>query len=156
MEVPPLRERPEDIPELVALFLRRSAARFGKGVSQIDDDALALLKGYSWPGNIRQLENVIERAVVIAEAEIVTPAELPSELLNASADPGEAEAFADGFGESPTAVPLPAWRADQQRRQRDQLVRALSAAAGNKAEAARALGIARSTLLSRMKKLGLA
>src|SRR2546425_10444300 len=65
--VPPLRQRTEDIAELATHFLRLYAQRCSKAVNQIDDDALLLLKAYSWPGNVRQLENVIERAVVVVE-----------------------------------------------------------------------------------------
>jgi transcriptional regulator with GAF, ATPase, and Fis domain len=143
--VPPLRERVEDIAELAMHFLRRSSERFHKDVRQIDDDVLTLLKGYSWPGNIRQLENVIERAVVIAEGPVLTPAELPPEIFDALAEPADAASQQE-----------PIVQNDRDRVERDQLVRALAAAGGNKAEAARAMGIARSTLLSRLKKLGLA
>jgi transcriptional regulator with GAF, ATPase, and Fis domain len=150
LEVPPLRDRAEDVAELVQYFLKRAAQRFGKDSPQFDDDALALLKGFAWPGNVRQLENVIERAVVIAEGSIITPAELPTEIFGDEA-PAEMPA---------NLPPLPvfngSWRHDRDTVERDQLVRALAAAGGNKAEAARALGVARSTLLSRLKKLGLA
>src|SRR3954447_7886746 len=78
---PPLRERVEDIPELIQHFLRVYNHRIGKAITGIDDDALAALKGCSWPGNVRQLENVIERAVVIAEGPTITTAEMPPELL---------------------------------------------------------------------------
>src|SRR5207248_43737 len=70
--LPPLRERCEDVPELAQHFLRLYAQRAGKAVTQLDDDALAVLKGYAWPGNVRQLEHVIERAVVLAEGDTVT------------------------------------------------------------------------------------
>jgi transcriptional regulator with GAF, ATPase, and Fis domain len=149
--VPPLRDRREDIPELAVYFIEQSAQRCKKGVTNIDDDALALLKSQSWPGNIRQLENCIERAVVIAEAPTLTLADMPVELLAIN-------------GETLAPTPAPATvraepvlasslRSERDRFEREQLLRALAAAAGNKAEAARALGIARSTLVSRMKKL---
>jgi transcriptional regulator with GAF, ATPase, and Fis domain len=155
--VPPLRERPEDIAELAMHFVRLSAARCRKDVAHIDDDALVLLKGYAWPGNVRQLENVIERAVVITESATVTVHELPQDL-----------SIIEDIGVSPTngtslkpvgfpvlSRPLGGLRAERDRLEREQLVRALAAADGNKAEAARALGMARSTLVSRLKKLGL-
>ncbi|HXG13338.1 MAG TPA: sigma 54-interacting transcriptional regulator [Gemmataceae bacterium] len=163
VRVPPLRERREDIPELVQHFLRLYSQRCGKEVVQIDDDALALLKAYSWPGNIRQLENVIERAVVIAEGPVVTVEELAPEVRLA-ASWGTEDSPADGAAKvlpparSPGIKPLStvqAERAERDRREREQLVRALAAADGNKAEAARALGMARSTLISRLKKHGL-
>jgi transcriptional regulator with GAF, ATPase, and Fis domain len=155
--VPPLRERIEDIPELALHFLRLHAKRTGRVLDGIDDDALALLKAYSWPGNIRQLENVIERAVVIADGPGITPAEFPAELHAAT------EPIPAGNGKNGDRNHYPdllvgtsaEFRSEIGRSEREHLVRALAAAGGNKAEAARALGIARSTLLSRLKRHGL-
>jgi transcriptional regulator with GAF, ATPase, and Fis domain len=146
--MPPLRERREDIPELVQHFLALHAQRCGKPIPPIDDDALVCLKACSWPGNIRQLENVIERAVVVAEGPSITVLDLPGEL-RVSADKGQGH-----------AAPAPPTGtngivADREHWERERLVRALAAADGNKAEAARALGLARSTLLSRLKRHGL-
>ena len=78
--LPPLRDRAEDIPELALHFLRFYSQRMNKQVASIDDDALVRLKAYPWPGNIRQLENVIQHAVVVAEKPLVTIDELPAEL----------------------------------------------------------------------------
>ncbi len=86
--VPRLRERVEDIPELSLHFLRLYSQRSAKEMTGIDDDAMARLKGYSWPGNIRQLENVIERAVVIAEGTVVMVDDLPAELLEETGEEG--------------------------------------------------------------------
>jgi transcriptional regulator with GAF, ATPase, and Fis domain len=159
IRVPPLRDRVEDIPELAGHFLKVYGQRAGKVVATMDDDALTVLKGYHWPGNIRQLENVIERAVVIAEGPVLTPAELPPEV-QVCAEPGTPEPHRNGDAEAGLSLPelaslMLAERSDRDRREREQLVRALAAAGGNKAEAARALGVARSTLVSRLKKLGL-
>jgi transcriptional regulator with GAF, ATPase, and Fis domain len=155
--VPPLRERREDIAELALHFLQLHGQRSGKRIPQIDDDALTLLKAYPWPGNIRQLENVIERAVVVAEGPSITIAELPGELVECCAS-ADHTALIGPNGDGKHAF-LPAGirgeRADRERRERERLVRALAAANGNKAEAARRLGLARSTLISRLKKLGL-
>lgn len=155
--VPSLRERREDIPELALHFLRTYAQRCGKPAQQMDDDALAILKSYRWPGNIRELENVIERAVVVAEGSTITPSDLSPELSAATAKDGKVNADANGNG-GPNGFPASGWQAEREefdRRECDQLVRALTAAAGNKAEAARVLGVARSTLVSRLKKHGL-
>jgi len=174
LHVPPLREHVEDIPELVMHFVNLYGQRAGKQLAGIDDDALAALKGYSWPGNTRQLENVIERAVVLVEGTTITLRELPPELL--SVQPERRPGIGDwglGIGEEDRTAsspinpqsPIPteanmallvqAERAERERRERDTLVRALAAAGGNKSEAARALGVARSTLISRLKRLGL-
>src|SRR5215510_4918058 len=77
ISVPALAERPEDIPELVRHFLTRFAAEEGKRVSGIDAEALALLAAYRWPGNVRQLENAVFRAVVLAERGEIGVMEFP-------------------------------------------------------------------------------
>jgi DNA-binding NtrC family response regulator len=177
IHLPPLRERAEDIAELALHFLRVYSVRMNKQVASIDDDALARLKAYPWPGNIRQLENAIQHAVVIAEKPLVTIDELPAELRAvASFFKDEHSPLDDEVREAvehwsplPTYTPAPSGivappallsaiqneRAERERRERDRLVRALAAAGGNKAEAARALGMARTTFLSRLKRLGL-
>ncbi|MHB1426213.1 MAG: sigma-54 interaction domain-containing protein, partial [Gemmataceae bacterium] len=168
--LPPLRQRAEDIPELAQHFLRIYSERMNKQVSGIDDDALARLKAHPWPGNIRQLENAIQHAVVIAEKPLVTIDELPAELQEETwYFQDEKGALDDKIRESadhwlpPSGILAPPAlmslvhneRAERERRERETLVRALASAGGNKAEAARALGMARSTFISRLKRLGL-
>jgi DNA-binding NtrC family response regulator len=72
IEIPPLRERREDIPALVDHFIRKHAQRTGRRIERIDDDALAGLQRYEWPGNVRELENTIERAVVLSQGPTIT------------------------------------------------------------------------------------
>jgi transcriptional regulator with PAS, ATPase and Fis domain len=156
--LPPLRERIEDIAELALYFLRSYAQRGGKAVTQLDDDALLALKSYHWPGNIRQLENAIERAVVLVEGPIVTTHELPDEILQGM--PSQAQHLADdrAVKRDGRMVEPSSWTfqsVDQEKHERELLVRALAAADGNKAKAARTLGVPRSTLISRLKKHGL-
>jgi transcriptional regulator with GAF, ATPase, and Fis domain len=159
--LPPLRERIEDVAELAQHFLRLYAQRCGKQVTVIDDDALVCLKAHPWPGNVRQLENVIERAVVVAEKPIITVDELPDEVRHGrpaeplATPPDGIVSAPNSWAEGAPAGIVHAERRERDRREREMLVRALAAAGGNKAEAARALGLARSTLLSRMKRLGL-
>jgi transcriptional regulator with GAF, ATPase, and Fis domain len=155
--LPPLRERGEDIAELVTHFLRLYGRRAGKEVVGIDDDALARLKAFPWPGNIRQLESVIDRAVTVAEKPVVGVEDLPEEIRGGAADglPGDGEVSLLPWAEPANGSPVRAERQERERRERELLVRTLSAAGGNKAEAARALGVARSTLVSRLKRLGL-
>jgi transcriptional regulator with PAS, ATPase and Fis domain len=75
--LPPLRERIEDIPFLAEYFLQRARAKVNKRVESISYEALAMLKNYSWPGNLRELENIIERAVVLTLSSAIAPEHLP-------------------------------------------------------------------------------
>jgi transcriptional regulator with GAF, ATPase, and Fis domain len=150
--LPPLRERMEDIYELAIHFLRKSTQRVGKRILDIDSDAFAVLERHYWPGNIRELENVIERAVVLAETEQITLRDLPAETTRALSTPGyafDAKPFPLRGGGS-------ADRFDGRRldpaAERQQLQMALAQCGGNKAEAARKLGMPRSTYYSKLKK----
>jgi transcriptional regulator of acetoin/glycerol metabolism len=123
---------------------------------QLEDDVLGVLKDYSWPGNVRQMENVIERALVVAEGDTITVADLPAEITE-HVNLDLVDRSEDEEIEEPELVPagIQGERAERHRKERERLIRALSSARGNKAEAARALGLARSTLVSRLKKHGL-
>lgn len=80
LEIPPLRERKEDIPELVRFFMEKYSKEFGKRIPEIDEKALQALINYHWPGNIRQLETVIERAIIICERDKITLKDIQDEL----------------------------------------------------------------------------
>ncbi|MEW6117057.1 MAG: sigma-54 dependent transcriptional regulator [Nitrospirota bacterium] len=77
LKLPPLRERKEDIELLVRYLIQKYSNELGKGVKEIDNEALNLLKAYRWPGNVRELQNVVERAVLIAENGVIRPENLP-------------------------------------------------------------------------------
>jgi transcriptional regulator with PAS, ATPase and Fis domain len=161
--VPPLRERREDIPELLQFFLRQLAEQMGRPAVEIEDEALIALQNYAWPGNIRQLRNVVERAVVVADGSVITLRDLPEDVREKPI-PAASPAF---YGKQPDQPDSDRSSAEKRKEHRhaakkerlqkewDALVRALADARGNKAEAARALGIPRSTLLSKMQKFGL-
>jgi transcriptional regulator with GAF, ATPase, and Fis domain len=160
IRTPPLRERREDVYELALHFLKVYSQRSGKTITQIDEEALEALKAYDWPGNIRELENVIERAVVLVEGPVVTLQELPDELVRSldqvQSTVERSENGAPGPGREELGLSEAEWSARQEALERDRLLRALTAASGNKARAARALGMPRSTLLSKLEKYGLA
>jgi two-component system NtrC family response regulator len=138
--VPPLRRRREDIPPLVDHFLRKFADREGKKIQGITREALAVLVGHEYPGNVRELENVVERAVVFAEKDVLGVADLPLDVREA----GEA---AGPGGDALT---------DKVRRLETQEIRmALRASAGIKSRAARALGITERMLAYKMKQYGI-
>ncbi len=165
--LPPLRERAEDVYDLAFTFLHRAARRFGKAVTWIDEAALAVLTRYHWPGNIRELQNVIERAVVLSDGDAVTVADLPSELaplrtveMKKKITAKPANLRREGTPARRTAEPAKATSRPVNRvatpladgAEREQLVAALRNADGNKAEAARVLGLPRSTFFSKLKK----
>src|SRR6185312_3754600 len=81
IEIPPLRERRDDIPQLAEHFIRKHAQRTGRRVERIDEGVLAALQQYDWPGNVRELENVIERAVVLSTGPAITLDLLPDSIL---------------------------------------------------------------------------
>lgn len=164
--LPTLAERKEDIHELSLHFLKRSSQRLGKPIKQIDDDALDALKRHSWPGNIRELENVLERAAVLAEGESIALHDLPLEVLEGRAHPAKPVSTRSMTGPKPrgggsresVGEPVSVGSSALGRGMLDEFSEraaiedALRAASGNKAEAARVLGIPRSTLFSKLRK----
>jgi two-component system response regulator PilR (NtrC family) len=88
LHVPTLRDRPEDVPELVRHFVEKASARLGVEPKQIHRDAMAVLENYSWPGNVRELENVIERTVATESSQLITVSSLPLHVLGGEAETG--------------------------------------------------------------------
>lgn len=155
IHLPPLRERPDDILDLAVFFLKSASTRGGKRIARFDDDALNALMRYPWPGNIRELQNVIERAVVLAERETVELIDLPFEIQNFSA-----ASSSDGVGLTGSSVRaeptgFTSWSDDDPASERRMLVEALQQCNGNKTKAARRLGLPRSTYFSKLKKYGI-
>ena len=151
IELPGLAERREDIVELAIHFLKRSSNRLGKTFTDIEEPAVAALLNYDWPGNIRELENAIERATVLAEGEAIGVEDFPEEVRLAANGPvgisgSEATTAEVSGAERSSAAP---------ENERDRLLGALRGSGGNKARAARSLGLPRSTFFSQLKKHGL-
>ena len=156
MTLPPLREREDDVLELVLHFLQKAARKTGKLVQRLSDDVIRLLLEHPWPGNIRELQNVIERAVVLAETDQIEVHDLPPEIRSRQLTIAKAGVMsmqpagmlvASGGSWSPQ----PGEISDE----RELLEQALKGCEGNKAEAARSLGMPRSTFFSKLKKHGL-
>jgi transcriptional regulator with GAF, ATPase, and Fis domain len=146
--IPPLRERPAEVAALAELFLQRAAHELGRRAPRLSAEALPLLRSYVWPGNIRELQNMIERAVLLCGDEPeITLAHLPVEKLSS--------AFAGARAQPPTpptpTTPMPyAPPAAGDDDERARIVAALERYAGNQTYAARDLGMARSTLVVKM------
>lgn len=154
--VPALRERRDDILELAMHFLDRACARSGRTIQGFDDDVVDRLLAHDWPGNIRELENVIERAVVMAGGPVISLEDLPAEMKAAGTRPLRplaAARTASTMRASPPAGENLAGELEEIERAR--LLDALAAGGGNKTRAARLLGIPRSTFCSKLKRHGI-
>ena len=131
IEIPPLRERREDIPPLVDHFVRKHAQRTGRRVERIEDGVLSALQQYDWPGNVRELENTIERAVVLSPGPVIT-----------------ARAVSVIGAATPQTTGLPSLKLRQNIEwvERETIRRALDSASGVKKEAAELMGISQRAL----------
>jgi len=148
--VPPLRERTEDIPLLLQHFIERSNEKYGTSIKGVSEEALGALCRYDWPGNIRQLENEVYRACWFADDDILKLDHF-SELLQARVRAKE------GSGSSPEsrAFRLEVLSSKWREQEKDRIEQALVHTRGNKAKAARILGMSRTTLYKKMRDFGL-
>ncbi len=148
--IPPLRERPEDIPLLAKFFTQKIARRMNRTIDSIPGETLRRLSQLPWPGNVRELENVIERAVILSRG---TQLNLQLDELQPAALPPTVQLSAPAPRHKPESVPLENDEAERQR-----IIQALREANGIVAGprgAAIKLGVKRTTLLSRMQRLGI-
>ncbi len=160
VEVPPLRERREDVAVLAQHFLRVYAAKNNRPLEGVSDDAIRCLEAYGWPGNVRELENVLERAVVLARGTTVDVADLPDNIgersvmlerdHGAAGDPaagdpgGEGGAVGDGYFKIRVGATL----AEVEQRMLEETLRLTK---GNKTLAAKVLGIDPKTVFRKLK-----
>jgi DNA-binding NtrC family response regulator len=138
ISLPPLRERLDDIPELVEYFLTRYTTALHKSVT-LAPDVLTCLMSYAWPGNVRELENLIERLVVLAEGDRIECADLPPELFGATPQPAAADGLSDRISQL----------------EREMIRRTIEDCGHNQTRAAKLLGLKRSSLQYKLKKYGL-
>jgi PAS domain S-box-containing protein len=137
LQLPPLRDRKRDIPLLVEHFVRQLNEKYSKSVRGVDPKVMTSFKRYHWPGNIRELQRVLEYAFVFVKGPIITPAHLPE--------------LEEETVETPS-IPVAVSPWDDER---STIIRALDQAGGRRQEAARLLGISRSSLWRKMKSYGL-
>jgi DNA-binding NtrC family response regulator len=143
IELPPLRERCEDVPLLVDHFIDKHARDAGKLVREVAPDAIEALQAYDWPGNVRELENVIHRSLLITEGPVLELDDLPRLKVSRS------DAQTDDEG-APISVAL-----SLEELERKAIERALKSHGGNLSDVARQLGIGRSTLYRKLEQYGL-
>jgi two-component system response regulator AtoC len=144
IELPPLRDRKEDIPTLTEYFIKKLGREMGKEIKGVTTQTLNLLVSYPWPGNVRELKNVIERATILVRGDLITPEDLPLELRNdkmgGSITPSRDKWFdKDGFLTLANV-------------ERNYILKVLQEKKGNKSETARLLGISRSTLREKLNR----
>ncbi|HYR19462.1 MAG TPA: sigma-54 dependent transcriptional regulator [Myxococcales bacterium] len=154
IHLPPLRERREDIPLLVEHFRQKYNARLRKNVEKIEDEALSCLAAYAWPGNIRELENVLERTILFAEGPRIGAKDLPASLRKQP----EGAPAADAQLSAASGPPGPLKeivKGQVQAIERDLIVRGLEVTGGNVTRTAKLLKISRKSLQMKMKEFGL-
>lgn len=143
VKMPPLRERKEDIPELMHFFLQEFSQTYGKVIAKVEPEVTNIMLDYNWPGNLRELKNVVERMVVLLEGEVITKECLPENLnrhtyISLVSAPNQ---------EKLINVAVEA--------ERQVILKTLEQCGGNRSEAARLLGIPRSTLYYKLRQLGI-
>jgi len=142
LEVPPVRDRREDVSLLADFFLKRYAEKNKRILKGFTPRAIDLLMRYEWPGNVRELENVVERAVIMARGEMVTPAEFPEILQELDS---EVKATYVNLSPGRTLKDV----------EQDMIIRTLEDTGGNRTHAAKILGISRRTLQLKLKEYGI-
>jgi DNA-binding NtrC family response regulator len=151
VRIPPLRERPEDIPALAAAGVSRWNERLTDPVRRVSgctEEALALLRSYDWPGNVRELMAAVEHACIVCESGRILPCHLPEEMR-------EPEGGVEAERERRVADPSRRYQAPDPDTERETIMEALEAAEGNRTRAAALLGMGRTTLWQKLKAYGL-
>jgi two-component system response regulator HydG len=156
--LPPLRQRREDIPVLIAHLIKKSSQRLNKPIEGIDNDARNILMAYNWPGNIRQLENVIENMIALTAGTQLTVDDIPPDILgHYSVETVSSTALAPmslgGSGNPGTAITSLAG-VSLAELEKEAIQKTLEMVAGNREHAARLLGIGERTLYRKIKEYG--
>jgi len=153
IDIPPLRERREDIPQLAETFTHAAAERYNLPLRQVGQSALRKLVDYDWPGNVRELKNTIDRAAIMAEGEELRSEDLPDEIMPGVQRAKDKEEQASGDG---LRVPFTAdFREDRREFERRYISRCLEHTQGNVTKAAEILGMHRQSLQHKLRQLGL-
>ncbi|MCP5109954.1 MAG: PAS domain S-box protein [bacterium] len=144
--IPPLRERPEDIPPMVQFFIDHYNRKFKRSITGLSPEAHRTLMSHDWPGNVRELRNAIERAMILEESAVIRPASLPMAIGRS------AGAAASGTIPQP---PAPALGLSLEDNEKQLILQALERTGGNQTQAAKLLKVTRDTLRYKMKKFNL-
>jgi two-component system, NtrC family, response regulator AtoC len=150
--LPPLRERKGDIPKLVVHFVEKYNKRLNKKIDGVADDALAVLQAWPWPGNIRELENLMERVIVFADGPQITAKDLPEPVRGGTP---QTAPVSDGAATPSVGALKDIVRQETAKVEKDLIVKALEETQGNVTRAAKLLQISRKSLQTKMKEFGL-
>jgi two-component system response regulator AtoC len=151
LTIPALRERRSEIPELARFFVVQACQDAGRPELPITAAAMTLLEQYAWPGNIRELKNVMERAVVLCDSAEIGPEQLPAEKIRTPDEPLSDMETTTGSREGDSALTKSELRVAERQR----IIDALAACAGNQSRAARMLGMPRRTFISKLDAYGI-
>ena len=151
IETPPLRQRTDDLKELVQHFLARASKRTGKYISAVSEEAMELVSLYPWPGNIRELENAVERAVAMTNTNVLFPEDFPPEIANYGMDDSQPQTTV----KVPESSTMPSVPQSLEAMERDHILRTLEETKFNKSKAATILGIDRVTLYRKASRYGI-
>ena len=164
IHLPPLRERTEDITLLVDHFLKLISAELEKTITGVSDDCLGLLKKYDWPGNVREMENALRSAAVLSRSDVILPEHLPPDILNHEHTSESGQALLEQSLESILHDTVKEALEQEQETLYDEVINAVDSTlvrliidkfGQNQTETAKLLGISRTTLAQRIKKLGI-
>ena len=157
INIPPLRERGDDIFLLAQHSLAKFNRQHGSRMQHLDEDVRAVFRAYQWPGNVRELENLLERICLLEEGERVRIGHLPARILREVGGAGAGASRPDAAARAPAATLAPGqnYHAATAAFQAALIARALEASPGNLAGAGKALGLSRHALRHQMSKLGL-
>ncbi|MEQ1721936.1 MAG: sigma-54 dependent transcriptional regulator [Pseudobdellovibrio sp.] len=149
--LPPLRERPDDIPVLAMSFLQKFSKEHGKSIHSIEPECLELMKKYRWPGNIRELENIIERAFIVESSSIMTKTSLPDQIRNEPIVTNPNSSAPKSAEKSPTTEPLN-FELFKEAAEKEFIVSALKANKGKINQTVAQANIPKNTLLRKIRK----
>jgi transcriptional regulator with PAS, ATPase and Fis domain len=149
--LPPLRERPDDIPVLAMSFLQKFSKVHSKEINSIEPECLEFMKKYRWPGNIRELENIIERAFIVESSPIMTKTSLPDQIRNGSISVSPSTSAPKSTEKSPSSEPLN-FELFKEAAEKEFIVSALKANKGKINQTVAQANIPKNTLLRKIRK----
>lgn len=158
INIPPLRERIEDIEILFNFFIETMSPKLGRSIHEVQPAVIRCLQAYSWPGNVRELQNVVERILLICDDGIITIAHLPQEIVHAAIGHKNESWEITGYKPTPAAPALTDRRTRKLaalEQEKEMIIQALNMNAGNVTKASEALGISRNTFYRKMKSFNI-